>query len=76
MVCALTGRVVELKVEEDGTSNDGQRVSRARVRVCVKGQNRVVLLLFYFRPSYGGPSIPATILAKRLILPMKIAIGF
>jgi hypothetical protein len=31
--------------------------------------------LFYFGPSYNGPSILAPILAKRLILPMKIVIG-
>jgi hypothetical protein len=37
---------------------------------------RCVLLLFYFRPSPDDPSIPASIHAKKLILPMRIAIGF
>jgi hypothetical protein len=35
-----------------------------------------VLLLFYFRPSSGGPSIHTVIPAKSSILPMKNAIGF
>jgi hypothetical protein len=34
-----------------------------------------VLLLFYFRPSSGAPSIPIVIAAKTLILPMKSVVG-
>jgi hypothetical protein len=44
--------------------------------IATSASKSFVLLLFYFRPSAGGPSIPAAILAKRLILPMKIVIGF
>ena len=52
-----------------------------RVRVGVgdgggREQNRVVLLWFYFRPSYGGSSMRATILAEGLILPVKIVNAF
>ena len=39
-------------------------------------KNRVVLLWFYFRPSYGGSSMRATILAEGLILPVKIVNAF
>ena len=35
-----------------------------------------VLLLFYFRPSAVGLSIPTVIAAKKLILPTKNVIGF
>ena len=42
----------------------------ARVRVCVVCP--CVLLLFYFRPSDGGPSERTAIVPKKLILPMKI----
>jgi len=31
---------------------------------------------FYFRPSYGGSSMRATILAEGLILPVKIVNAF
>jgi hypothetical protein len=43
---------------------------RARV------DTRCVLLLFYFWPSAGGPSKHTEVVAKKLVFPMKNAIGF
>ncbi len=48
-----------------------------RVRAHVgEAPSPFVLLLFYFRLSYCGPSILTEIVAKELILPMKNVIGF
>jgi len=63
----------------DNKSEAKSHVPRVRVGVGDGGgrdQNRVVLLWFYFRPSYGGSSMRATILAEGLILPVKIVNAF
>ena len=63
----------------DNKSEAKGHVPRVRVGVGDGGgrdQNRVVLLWFYFRPSYGGSSMRATILAEGLILPVKIVNAF
>jgi len=46
-----------------------------RLRARVRAACPCVLLLFYFRPRFGGPSIAAIIPDKRFILPMKIVNG-